>query len=160
MRHCLQLHKQRGKDHFRRQGGILICVLVCLLVAVLISAANLRSALRLRRECKLTHQLIQTELLVDAGLARALKQLQLDPKYIGETWQIDQATTGIANASVEITVDSSKPAESPDKPIDEATSERLETKITVRARIDSQSGTQRTSSFLIDGSGKVTLQAE
>ena len=70
-----------------RSAALLICVLVCLLVASSIVMATTHTALRERRNVRIEHQMLQTQLLLDAGILRAAAQLRSSPRYEGETWQ-------------------------------------------------------------------------
>jgi hypothetical protein len=89
-----------------RRGAVLIVAIVCLSIATAIATAGVRHALMSRRQARLDHQLRQTELLLDAGLRRAIKTLSVDPNYRGERWDLDPALAGFAGtfegATVEI----------------------------------------------------------
>jgi type II secretory pathway component PulK len=87
-----------------RSGALLICVLVCLLVASAMVTATTRSALQSRRDVRLQHQMRQTELLLDAGILRAVSQLQRSNDYQGETWRPKNALARFDNPSLEIRV--------------------------------------------------------
>lgn len=76
---------QLGKRH-HRTGTLVVCVMVCLLVASTMVATTTQSALRSRRDVRLRQQLRQTELLLDAGVHRASRQLKIDADYRGEEW--------------------------------------------------------------------------
>ena len=69
-----------------RRGTLVVCVLVCLLVASSMVVATTQSALRTRRECRTQQQLRQTELLLDAGIRRAIAQLNANEDYEDEEW--------------------------------------------------------------------------
>lgn len=90
----------------RRRGAVLIVAIACLSIATAIAIAGVRHALMGRRQARLEHQLRQTELLVDAGLRRAIKAVSADANYSGERWDLDPALTGFAatfeGANVEI----------------------------------------------------------
>ena len=91
----------RSKPH---RGTLVICVLVCLLVASTMVTATTHSALRSRRSVRLEHQMRQTELLLDAGVLRAARQLHASDDYRGETWRPANAITRFDNALVDIRV--------------------------------------------------------
>lgn len=91
-----------------RGGALLICVLVCLLVASAMVTATTLSALQSRRNVRLQHQMRQTELLLDAGILRAVSQLQRSDVYEGETWRPENAVDRFNHASVEIRIFPSK----------------------------------------------------
>jgi hypothetical protein len=88
----------------RRQGTLVVCVLVCLLVASTIATAMTQSALRARREIRLGHQMRQTELLLDAGILRAARKIQVSEHYEGEAWRPTTAISRFEGALVEISV--------------------------------------------------------
>jgi hypothetical protein len=87
-----------------RRGALVVCVLVCLLVAGTVVTATTRLALQSRREVRLNQQLRQTELLLDAGILRAARQLQTSADYKGETWRPTDAISRFDNAQVQIRV--------------------------------------------------------
>ena len=88
----------------RRQATLTICGLVCLLVAASLAGATTHAALRWRRSMRIHHQLRQTELLLDAGILRAAKQIRRSADYLGETWRPSQASVGFESPRVEIRV--------------------------------------------------------
>lgn len=89
-----------------RQGSVLVCMLACLAVVVGILSATLHTALQTRRAMRTQHHLRQTELLLTAGVKRAVRKLSNSENYDGETWRVDHETfPGVAGAEVEITID-------------------------------------------------------
>jgi hypothetical protein len=84
----------------------LVCVLVCLLIASTIAAATTQSALRGRRDIRIQHQMRQTELLLDAGVLRAARQLRRSDAYQGESWRPVNSIPRFDQARVEIRVSS------------------------------------------------------
>jgi hypothetical protein len=72
-----------------RTGALLVCVLVCMGVATTIMSLSTVSAIRARRSIQKSHQLRQTQYLLDAGVLRCARQLQASPEYRGETWHPD-----------------------------------------------------------------------
>ena len=70
----------------RRHALVTIGVLACLVVVVSLAGSLVASTLRARREANVQHQLRQTDYLLDAGIQRAMAQLQESPDYPGETW--------------------------------------------------------------------------
>ena len=109
--HGVYYKRSNTFDHKRshcksRRGAVLIVAIVCLSIATAIAIAGVRHALMARRQARLDHQLRQTELLLDAGLRRAIKALSADPDYQGERWALDPALSGFAGtfegATVEI----------------------------------------------------------
>lgn len=99
-------------DRFRRdrlrddRGTLVVCVLVCLLVVASLAGATTHAALRWRRSIRLDRQLQQTELLLDAGILRAVKQLRRSEDYRGETWRPRRESVGFDSPMVEIQVTS------------------------------------------------------
>jgi hypothetical protein len=87
-----------------RSGTLVVCVLICLLVVSSLIGTATHSSLRLRRGIRMEHQMIQTELLLDAGILRAAKQLQISEDYQGETWQPSSEHVGFVAPLVEIRV--------------------------------------------------------
>ena len=88
-----------------RQASILVCVLVCMAVATALVVATTRSALRARREVRTHRQLRQVELVLEAGIQRAARQLTSDAQYGGETWTLSESTVPqLGSAQVEIEV--------------------------------------------------------
>ncbi len=67
-------------------GVILICVLAAMVVVTTIAGVTVRSTLRARQMCKTERDLIQLELLIDAGMQRAQQRLAQDANYAGEDW--------------------------------------------------------------------------
>jgi type II secretory pathway component PulJ len=58
-------------------------------VATTIMSLSTVSAIRARRSIQKSHQLRQTQYLLDAGVLRCARQLQASPEYRGETWHPD-----------------------------------------------------------------------
>jgi len=87
-----------------RLGTLIVCVIVCLLVSVSIAGATTHAALQWRRSLRMEHQLRQTDLLLDAGILRASKQLRRSKEYQGETWRPDRESIGFESPLVEIQV--------------------------------------------------------
>lgn len=96
---------QRKQRRTQRQASVLVCMLVCVSIATALVSTTLQSALRARRELRLQRQLQQTELLLTAGLERAVARLHSDAAYQGETWKLDPKTLpGLPPARVIIEV--------------------------------------------------------
>jgi hypothetical protein len=62
------------------------------------------NALRVRRDMRLQLQMRQTELLLDAGILRAAKQLRNAEDYRGETWRPSRDRVGFDSPLVQIQV--------------------------------------------------------
>ena len=108
--HGVYYKRSNTFDHKRshcksRRGAVLIVAIVCLSIATAIATAGVRHALMARRQARLDHQLRQTELLLDAGLRRAIKALSADRDYQGERWALDPALSGFAGAFEGATVE-------------------------------------------------------
>lgn len=79
-----QKRRRRGK----RRGVLLVAVIVCMAVVMGIVGTLLRSALSARRQLRVERDLRQVELLLEAGVDRAVAKLAANPNYDGETWSI------------------------------------------------------------------------
>lgn len=104
---------------------------------------SLQMSLQSRRECKVANTLRQTNLLVDAGLYRAIQRLQQNDHYVGEIWKPKLSLSGCDDISVEI---NAKP--------EIANASPLEVQITVVARIESpvamSNPMQQSRSFIVN----------
>ncbi len=104
----VQMHKQKYPPRYvrcrRRRGAFLIGVLACLLIGSVLVGLTVQSALRNRREARLTRQLAQTEWLCEGGLIRAVSALSKSAEYPGETWQPELGLEPLGKAVVEIAV--------------------------------------------------------
>jgi hypothetical protein len=87
-----------------RSGTLVVCVLVCLLVASSLAAASTHAALQWRRSMTMEQQLRQTELLLDAGILRAARQLQKSPGFRGEVWRPEPSSVRFESPVVEIRI--------------------------------------------------------
>jgi Na+-transporting NADH:ubiquinone oxidoreductase subunit NqrC len=76
----------------RRSGAILIAVLGCMLIAISLVFAGVKNLVCARQECKDARLVRQTELLVEAGVTRALDKLRSSSGYQGEVWQPELAS--------------------------------------------------------------------
>jgi hypothetical protein len=80
-------------------------VLICLAVSAALLSSSMRAALGQRQRIRKAADAAQTDLLVLAGRDRALRRLQADPEYTGETWQLGaEEITGRAGAQIVISV--------------------------------------------------------
>ncbi len=95
----------------RRSGAILIYVLVCMGIGLSLMLAALQSSLRQRRQLQQLVRVEQTDWLVEAGYARAIRQLNQSVDYSGETWQPTAVLAADDPASVEIVIRRPDPAE-------------------------------------------------
>ena len=72
----------------RNTGSILICVLACLAIVTALAGSMLKTALQARKAMRQELQLRQAEFLLEAGVQRAVKQLNDDSTYTGESWKL------------------------------------------------------------------------
>lgn len=88
----------------RRSGAILIVALVALAIFASLSTTSIRSLLSHRQAVKTERDLIQAELLCDAGCDRAASRHAEDPAYAGELWldQKDPDTGVVMQVAIEI----------------------------------------------------------
>jgi len=125
---------------------VLVCMLICVAIATSLVSATLLSALRARRELRLQRQLRQTELLLAAGLERAVARLHAHPAYPGETWQLDPATLpGYPPGQVRIEV---TPIQTEDRP--SGRPERAQIYVVARLSNNKLRGTQRSDTLTLD----------
>ena len=87
-----------------RCATVIVCVLACLVITSALIAATVQIVLRARRTVRLEHQLLQTELLCEAGVLRAAGQLKQSSAYAGETWTPALGQLPWDEASVDIRV--------------------------------------------------------
>ncbi|WP_254512294.1 hypothetical protein [Anatilimnocola floriformis] len=113
-------------SHHNRRGAILIVALLCLLVIMSLLGTMLLAALQSTRQLHAERDLRQCELLLQAGIDRALTQIAKQPDYRGETHEfsaadiIDQGpgrlvievTPATADSRVQIHIDAEYPADS------------------------------------------------
>ena len=135
----------------RRSGIVALAVMVCMLIVVALSTAMIRTALRAHRESSRHRQLRQTELLLDAGISRAVTRFNSDADYREETWDLpDDTFSSYRWASVTITVELAPDADSPGP---DASDVKTPKTVTVVARIAPHRGsadvTQRSTQFEI-----------
>jgi type II secretory pathway pseudopilin PulG len=87
-----------------RGGTVLICVLACLGIVIALVLCTTQSSLRGRREVRLQRQLLQTELLCEAGVLRAKQQFKKSPDYAGEKWTPNLGMSSFQYAAIEIRI--------------------------------------------------------
>lgn len=88
-----------------RRGTVIIITMVVLLILMAISATLVSSVVQTRTQFVREEQRLQTALIADAGLSRAIAQLRTNGKFAGETWQIPaEQLNGVSPASVVISV--------------------------------------------------------
>ena len=87
-----------------RTGTLIVCVLVCMGVATTIMSLSTIGAIRARRSIQKSHQLRQTQYLLDAGVLLCAKQLKASTEYRGETWRPKIQSLQRLNPEITITV--------------------------------------------------------
>lgn len=75
--------RNRGSRH---RGAILFAALAALVVTSAIAAVAIGVTLRSRQSRRTERDLVQLEMLCDAGMKRAQAQMQRDEAYAGEAW--------------------------------------------------------------------------
>ena len=80
----------------KRSGAILIVALVAVAIFTSLAATNIRSVLRHRQAVKSERNMIQTQLLCEAGCDRAATMFALNREYAGEVWlDMQDPSTGL-----------------------------------------------------------------
>jgi len=87
-----------------QNGSILIVALVAVAIFTSLSVTNIRSILQHRQRVKSERDLIQAQLMCDAGCDRASTKFAADPSYPGEVWidSQDPATGVTMKVTVEV----------------------------------------------------------
>jgi type II secretory pathway component PulK len=89
----------RHSLHGRRRGAVLIVTLVCLVIVMALVGTMLVSAIRSGRQWKVERDLVQCELLLQAGVDRAAARLAANPaEYEGEKLEITADEIGSGSA--------------------------------------------------------------
>ena len=108
MKHELRL--RRIVPSRRRSGMVLVAALVCLLILTAMIGTMLETSLRARRQLRTERDLIQCELLLEAGMDRAAFRLSTDGKYEGETWNLPADAVG-GRGDGQVTIEATREAE-------------------------------------------------
>jgi hypothetical protein len=104
----------RSRQKFgQRRGTVLVAALVCLLIVMAMLGSMLQGTLRSRRQMHRHRDLVQCELLLQAGTERAVFQFSQDSDYRGEAWSLP-ATDIVGSAEGQVTIAASRAAD--DKP--------------------------------------------
>ena len=90
---------QAAQGRSTRRGAFTVVVLMCLLVAGLLLASLLKLALLENRQTGYEQYRLQATWLVVSGFDRAASRLTLEPEYAGETWDVEPAQLGGAEAA-------------------------------------------------------------
>lgn len=113
----------------RRVGSVLVCVLTCLVVALGLIVVSVRATLQAYKETRVQHQLRQAEMLVDAGVRRAVEKLRDSSEYQGETWDVSSALPNYESSIVTIQIDAQPRTEGSDRNVFD---------VSVTSRVDSR----------------------
>ena len=132
------MNKKNSKS---RTGTVLICVLACLGVVIALIMSTVQSSLRGRHEVRLQRQLVQTELLCEAGVQRAVKKLTISPDYLGEKWMPKLGIPSFDLALIEIRTKASS---------DDPKTLGVEVVATLATSTESNDSMQRSHTFTID----------
>jgi hypothetical protein len=76
----------RAARKVNRSGATLIVALVAVAIFTSLAATNIRSVLRHRQAVKSERNMIQTQLLCEAGCDRAASMFASNREYAGEVW--------------------------------------------------------------------------
>jgi type II secretory pathway pseudopilin PulG len=87
-----------------RYGTVLICVLACLGIVIALVLSMIQSSLRGRHEVRMQRQLLQTELLCEAGVQRAVHKYSSSRDYVGERWSPKLGIPSFQYVAVEIRI--------------------------------------------------------
>src|SRR5688572_10803783 len=84
----------RRSSRQRRDGFILIALMVFIAVAMMLALAWLKTAALERRTFRALQQRAQAEWLVESAIDRAAARLAANPGYEGETWKLSPTDMG------------------------------------------------------------------
>jgi type II secretory pathway component PulK len=105
------LSTRQGRRRARPQRGtILVVALVCLLVIMTLVGQMLLGAIRTGRQWKVERDARQCELLLQAGMNRALEQLSKNADYRGSTHELP-AEQIIAQGAGRVVIEATRPGE-------------------------------------------------
>lgn len=135
------MNYRRSTSKLSRQGVLLIAVLICMAVVIAIIGVMFSSSLRTRRQLHSERDLRQVELLLDAGLRRAVARIAADESYLGETWRLP-ADQLLQHGAAEVTI-TAAPAN------DSADSASTEVTIAARYPLNVPLTVQRTRTFSV-----------
>jgi len=93
----------------QRRGVVLVAALVCLLIVMTILGSMLLATLRSARQLHAERDLRQCELLLLAGMDRAVFRLGKEMDYRGETWTLPAAAIALRGDGL-VTIEVSRPA--------------------------------------------------
>ena len=88
----------RAARKVKRSGATLIVALVAVAIFTSLAATNIRSVLRHRQAVKSERNMIQTQLLCEAGCDRAASMFASNREYAGEVWlDMQDPSTGLVS---------------------------------------------------------------
>jgi len=88
----------------RKRGTVIVVTLVCLVIVMGMIASMLSGSLRARRQLHAERDRRQAELLLQAGVDRAIFKIAKDAEYRGESWQLPaDSVLGSGEGAVTIT---------------------------------------------------------
>lgn len=90
----------RRRPRHARRATLFIGVLACLTICALLMGSLLRNMVAVRRASDRYEYGLQSQLLADAGLRRAVAQISRVPAYTGETWEIPAEVFGRPHTAV------------------------------------------------------------
>lgn len=99
--------KQKSNIARRRKGAVLVVTLACLVIVMALSGQMLVGALRSSRQMHAERDLLQCEFLLQAGVDRAVRRLEAEAKYEGETLEPPPSEVG-GVAAGRVTIDVSR----------------------------------------------------
>jgi type II secretory pathway component PulK len=86
----------RAARKVKRSGATLIVALVAVAIFTSLAATNIRFVLRHRQAVKSERNMIQTQLLCEAGCDRAASMFASNREYAGEVWlDLQDPSTGL-----------------------------------------------------------------
>lgn len=97
---CCRYAGRRNKP--QRRGVMVVLVLSCLLLVMALLATMVKSTLMHRSQLRTEKHARQAQLMVEAGLVRAIQELQSNPDYQGETWSLGSLAGKEARVSIAI----------------------------------------------------------
>lgn len=93
----------------RPRGAVSVWAIVCLVLVTALSASLAKLAIAGSRRMVQERRRVQADWLVEAGWSLARAQLNQNPAYTGETWEIPAAELGGADAG-RVRIEVSAPA--------------------------------------------------
>lgn len=89
----------RHQNSCKPRGFVSVFVLVAMVGAVLIATASLMRVASQSRQASGNSRHIQVDLLIEAAYDLVKSRLAVQPEYDGETWQLDEADSGLRQAA-------------------------------------------------------------